>query len=63
MLELKLGLMAVLVPLFIKKLDFGTPISKSAILRPLFYQILKLHSSLFSFDDVALFNITGHLFI
>jgi hypothetical protein len=55
--------MAVLVPLFSKNLDFGTPISKSAILRPLFCQILKLHSSLFSFDDVALFNITGHLFI
>jgi hypothetical protein len=53
-----LGLMAVLVPLFLKNMDFDTPISKSAILVPLFCQILKLHTSLFSFDDVAFFNIT-----
>jgi hypothetical protein len=54
--------MAVLVPLFSKKLDCGTSISKSAILVPLFYQILKFHLFLFSFDDVGLFNIMWHFF-
>jgi hypothetical protein len=52
------GLMAVLIPLFSKKLNFDTPIFKSAILIPLFSQILKSISFLFSFDDVALFSIT-----
>jgi hypothetical protein len=50
--------MAVLVSLFLKKLDFGTHIFKLAILILLFCQILKLHSSLFSFEDVAHFSIT-----
>jgi hypothetical protein len=44
--------------LFSKILDFGTPIYELAILVPLFCQILKLHSSLFSFEDVAHFSIT-----
>jgi hypothetical protein len=52
--------MAVLVPLFSKNLDFSTPIFKSTILVPLFCQILKLHLSLFSFDDVADFSIMWH---
>jgi hypothetical protein len=55
--------MAVLVPQFSKNLDFDTPISKSAILVPLFCQILKLHTFLLSSNDVALFNIMWHLFI
>jgi hypothetical protein len=58
-----LGLMAVLVSLFSKYLDFDTPISKLAILVSLFCQILKLHTSLFHFDDVMFFNIMWHLFI
>jgi hypothetical protein len=55
--------MTVLIPLFFKNLDFDTPISKSTILVPLLCQILKLHISLFTFDDVAFFNIIWHLFI
>jgi hypothetical protein len=49
--------------LFLKNLDFSTPIFKSAIFVPLFYQILKFHSFLFSFDDVELFNIMWYLLI